>query len=58
MKYTVNLRIETSTGVECRLYTVTARNSRLAGKMAAEQAMDDYGRSEIVELTVQEVWYA
>ena len=54
-KYNVNLKIETSSGVVNDIYTVRASNSKTAENVAATQAMDSFGRDNVIEITVREV---
>ncbi len=54
-KYTVNLKIETSSGIVNDIYTVRASNSKTAENVAATQAMDSFGRDNVIEITVREV---
>lgn len=55
MKYDVNLKIETHSGIVTDIYTVTAGNRKSAESIAAAKAMDKLGRNNITEITVQEV---
>lgn len=54
-KYNVNLKIETSSGIVNDIYTVRASNSKTAENVAATQAMDSFGRDNVIEITVREV---
>ena len=51
MKYTVNLRVETYSGVANEPYTVTAGNKKSAESIAAAQAMRKHGRDNITEIS-------
>lgn len=54
-KYNVNLKIETSSGIVNDIYTVRASNSKTAENVAATQAIDSFGRDNVIEITVREV---
>lgn len=55
MKYAVNLRVETYSGIEVEPYTVSAGNPRSAGTIAAARAMDKHGRDNVTEISVVSV---
>lgn len=55
MKFKVNLRIETNSGVIADIYTVSAGNIKAAENIAAAKAMDRLGRNNVTEIAVQEV---
>ena len=51
MKYTVNLRVETNSGVANEPYTVTAGNKKSAESLAAAEAIRSHGRKNIAEIS-------
>lgn len=51
MKYTVNLRVETHSGVTNEPYTVTAGNRKSAESIAAAQAMKKHGHDNVTEIS-------
>ena len=51
MKYTVNLRVETNSGVANEPYTVTAGNKKSAESLAAAEAIRKHGRKNIAEIS-------
>ena len=51
MKYTVNLRVETHSGVANEPYTVTAGNKKSAESIAAAEAIRKHGRDNIIEIS-------
>ena len=55
MKYTVNLRVETYSGIAVEPYTVSAGNPKSAGSIAAAKAMDKHGRDNVTEVLVVSV---
>ena len=55
MKYKVNLRIETLSGIIADIYTVRAGNRKSAEVLALAKAMDELGRDNVVEIDVREV---
>lgn len=61
MRYTVNLRVETHSGVAVEPYTVLAGNRKSAESIAATEAIRRHGRENITEIasvSVTEVSHA
>lgn len=52
MKYTVNLRIETYSGVNAELYSVMAESSKVAVNAATMNAIRKYGQKNVFEIEV------
>lgn len=55
MKYIVNLRVETHSGIEVEPYIVSAGNPKSAESIAAVKAMDKHGRDNVTEISVVSV---
>lgn len=55
MKYTVNLRVETYSGIAVEPYTVSAGNPKSAESIAAARAMNIHGRDNVTEMSVVSV---
>lgn len=55
MKYNVNLRVETHSGVANEPYTVTAGNKKSAESIAAAEAIHKHGRENITEISAVSV---
>lgn len=51
MKYNVNLRVETSSGVVIELYSVTAGNRKSAESIAAAEAIRRHGHDNVIEIS-------
>lgn len=51
MKYNVNLRVETHSGVANELYPVTAGNEKAAESIAAAQAIRKHGYDNVTEIS-------
>lgn len=55
MKYTVNLRVETHSGVSAELYSVAARSSKAAETAATMKALRKHGEGNVTEISVLSV---
>ncbi|MDE5741352.1 MAG: hypothetical protein K2H90_02775 [Oscillospiraceae bacterium] len=51
MKYNVNLRVETSSGVAIEPYYVTAGNRKSAESIAAAEAIRRHGHDNVIEIS-------
>ena len=52
MKYTVNLRVETYSGVNAEMYSVMAENPKVAVNAATMNAIQKYGQKNVAEIEV------
>lgn len=55
MKYIVNLRVETNSGVAVELYSVTAGNIKSAESIAAAEAIGKHGHDNVTEISAVSV---
>ena len=55
MKYIVNLRVETYSGVSAELHSVTARNTKAAENAAAAKALRKHGSDNVIEIFIVSV---
>lgn len=55
MKYTVNLRVETHSGVNAELYSVTAKSPKAAEAAATVKALRKHGEDNVTEISVLSV---
>ena len=52
MKYNVNLRVETYSGVNAEMYSVMAESSKVAVNAATTNALRKHGKDNVYEITV------
>lgn len=52
MKYMVNLRVETHSGVKAELCSVVARNPKAAENAAAAKILRKYGSENVIEIYI------